>query len=162
MKMNIKRTLMAFVAVATLAFGACSPDDPKPENNGDNNTENPTDNPSGNSYNNLTSMAGTSWVGIYNDTYQGYPAVITWSLDFTDETNGGLLMELNVAGQDQTPSDLAFTYTFSGNNGTITIGNLGSTTFTYDPTAATITMSLGLRTEDGGQLGGSTVFHPRN
>lgn len=63
------------------------------------------------------SLGGTSWVGVYNDTFQGYDAKLIWSLDFTSETEGEFFLELTVAGQSQGNHTVPFTYTFDGTNG---------------------------------------------
>lgn len=150
MKKMFKTLMMAFVAVAAIGVTGCSKDDDTSS------TSNPTPT------NNTIDLKGTSWVGVYNDTYQNYPAVLTWSLDFTSDTEGELLFELTVAGQQQGNYDVPFTWTFDGTNGTMNAGQMGASQFTYDAATNTIKMMMMVEVEgDGAQLGGMTTFYPR-
>lgn len=145
----MKNMMIALMAMTTISLASCGKDD-------DNKTP---DNPGQGGQ--LTSLTGTSWVGIYDDTYQGYPAEITYSLDFTSETAGSLLVELSVNGNDQNPQEVSFTYTYSDNVALCNISGVGQFTATYHPESNTITASVALGTEDGGSLGGPTTFYPR-
>ena len=150
MKKMFKTLMMAFVAIAAIGVTGCSEDDDTSS------TSNPTPT------NNTIDLKGTSWVGVYNDTYQNYPAVLTWSLDFTSDTEGELLFELTVAGQQQGNYDVPFTWTFDGTNGTMNAGQMGASQFTYDAATNTIKMMMMVEVEgDGAQLGGMTTFYPR-
>ena len=142
MKKMFKTLMMAFVAIAAIGVTGCSKDDDTSS------TSNPTPT------NNTIDLKGTSWVGVYNDTYQNYPAVLTWSLDFTSDTEGELLFELTVAGQQQGNYDVPFTWTFDGTNGTMNAGQMGASQFTYDAATNTIKMMMMVEVEgDGAQLG---------
>ncbi|MBR1550628.1 MAG: hypothetical protein IJ634_08345 [Bacteroidales bacterium] len=149
MKKVMKNMMIALMAITTISLASCGKDDDK------------TDNPGQGGGNLSTSLSGTSWVGIYDDTYQGYPAEITYSLDFTSESEGSLLIELSVAGQDQNPQEVQFTYTYSDNVAMCTIPNAGVFSATYHPENNTVTASVALGTEDGGSMGGPTTFYPR-
>ncbi|MBR1835503.1 MAG: hypothetical protein IJ785_08390 [Bacteroidales bacterium] len=150
MSKTIRNLMMALMTVTTVAFVSCKKEEVTPSNpdTGGDNTE-------------LTTLKGTSWVGIYDDSYQGYPAELTYSLDFTSETEGSLMVELKVNGVDQTPQTVNFTYTFSDNVAMCTIPNVGPFSVTYDPQTNTMTASIALSTEDGGAIGGATTFYPR-
>ena len=90
------------------------------------------------------SLAGTSWVGTYDDNYRGYPATLTWSLDFLTDSTGILHVDLVIAAQPQASVDDAFTYTFDGESGTITTTDEDGTTtvpFTYNKKENTIVIS---------------------
>lgn len=149
MKKLFKTLMMAIMATAAMGLTSCSKDDDT--------SSNPTP-----SNNDPIELKGTSWVGVYNDTYQNYPAVLTWSLDFTSDTEGELLFELTVAGQQQGHYDVPFTWTFDGTTGTLDAGQMGAPQFTYDAATNTITMMMMVEVEgDGATLGGMTTFYPR-
>lgn len=155
MKKTFKTILASFIAIACLSLAGCEEDNPTPAQNNNGNNGN-------NNNNNPIELAGTAWVGKYNDTYQGYPAKLTWSLDFADETSGEFFFELNVAGQDQGNYTIPFTYTFDGHEGQLDAGQMGVSTFTYDASKNTITMTLIVEVEgDGATLGGVTTFYLR-
>lgn len=107
-------------------------------------------------------LTGTSWVGVFNDTYQNYAAVLRWSLDFVSETEGELFFELTVAGQQQGSYNVPFEWTFDGVSGVMNAGEMGATEFKYDSVTNTITMNLMVEVEqDGAAMGGMTTFYPR-
>ena len=86
------------------------------------------------------SLAGTSWVGTYDDNYRGYPATLTWSIDFLTDSTGTLHLDIVIAASPQPSVDDNFTYTFDGRE-ICTYGseNMGdSSLFTYDSTTHTI------------------------
>lgn len=56
----------AFFTAAFLLLAACAKEEPAPTPQAE-----PT--PS-------VSLAGTTWVGTYDDTFQGYPTTLTWTL----------------------------------------------------------------------------------
>jgi hypothetical protein len=153
MKKTLKTFLVALMALSAACFTSCEKDKPEPANNGNNSNGNNQQ---------TVELAGTSWVGKYNDNYQGYPAKLTWSLDFADETTGEFFFELVVAGQEQANQTIAFTYTFDGREGTMNAGEMGTSNFSYDPATNTITMNLMVEvSNDGSTLGGLTTFYPR-
>lgn len=158
MKKAIKTILVAFMALTAACFTGCEKDNPTPANNGNGNNGNGNNNNGGQT----VELNGTSWVGKYNDTYQGYQAKITWSLDFNSETEGEFYFELVVAGQPQADQTIPFTYTFDGREGVISAGGMGTSNFTYNPDNNTITMNLMVEvSNDGSTLGGVTIFYPR-
>jgi hypothetical protein len=107
------------------------------------------------------SLAGTSWVGTYDDNYRGYPATLTWSIDFLTDSTGTLHLDIVIAASPQPSVDDNFTYTFDGRE-ICTYGseNMGdSSLFTYDSTTHTI--STNMFVGDGNvTLGGYTVLYP--
>lgn len=150
MKKAIKSLLVAIVALATVSLTSCEGEPPV--------TPTPGPNPG----TETVDLTGTSWVGVYNDTYQNYPAVMTWSLDFTTATEGELFFELTVAGQRQNSVTVPFTWTFDGVNGVMDAGPMGGAPFTYDAQTNTIQMNMMVEVEgDGATLGGMTTFYPR-
>ncbi|MBR1835149.1 MAG: hypothetical protein IJ785_06555 [Bacteroidales bacterium] len=158
MKTFSKRVILLFVAVAITSLAGCKKDPvEKPVVPNGNDTTPTTE---------TVSLVGTSWVGVVNDYYEQdgnrYPAEMTWSLDFTNETEGELFFELVVANRPQPSSTVAFTYTFDGHEGVMNAGQMGSTPFVYDSEAQTITATLNVRVQGSNvTMGGLTVFHPR-
>ena len=105
---------IAFITIAAfLLFAACKKE-PTPE---------PQPQP-GTTTN--ISLAGTSWVGTYDDNYRGYPATLTWSIDFLTDSTGTLHLDIVIAASPQPSVDDNFTYTFATNmfvgDGNITLG----------------------------------------
>ena len=107
------------------------------------------------------SLAGTTWVGSYDDNYRGYPATLMWSIDFLTDSTGALHLDIVIAASPQPSFDDNFTYTFDGRE-ICTYGseNMGdSSLFTYDSTTHTI--STNMFVGDGNvTLGGYTVLYP--
>jgi hypothetical protein len=60
------------------------------------------------------SLAGTTWVGSYDDNYRGYPATLMWSIDFLTDSTGTLHLDIVIAANPQPSIDDNFTYTFDG------------------------------------------------
>lgn len=139
----------AFITMAALLFAACQKEEPVP-------TPQPQPDPTP-----TASLAGTSWVGTYNDNYRGYPATLTWSLDFLTDSTGTLHFELVIAAQPQPSMDNSFRYVLDGTEATLYSSNMSEPGhFTYDSVAHTITMHL--QVGDGNvTLGGETVFYPQ-
>ncbi len=107
------------------------------------------------------SLAGTSWVGSYDDNYQGYPATLMWSIDFLTDSTCILHCDAVIAAQPQPSFDDALSYTFDGTEGTSYHENTPeSFYFTYDSTNRTIKWEL-LLTDGRDTLGGVTVFYPQ-
>lgn len=109
----------------------------------------------------MTSLAGTTWVGTYDDNYQGFPATLTWTLELLTDSTGSLHFDLVIAAQPQPSLDNVFTYTFDGTNGTLHSDNMSEPGhFVYDSIRRTITMTL--QVGDGNvTLGGETAFYPQ-
>lgn len=137
----------ALVAAAFLLFAACSKDEPEPQPENRQQTSN--------------ALTATSWVGTANDIYQGYPVMLTCSLDFLTDSTGELYLEAVFAANLQNPLTLPFRYTLVGSSGTITSDGFSEPLlFEYDSAARTLTMEL-LIGDGTTLLGGVTVFHPR-
>ena len=104
------------------------------------------------------SLAGTTWVGSYDDNYRGFPATLMWSIDFLTDSTGTLHLDIVIAASPQPSFDDNFTYTFDGRE-ICTYGseNMGdSSLFTYDSTTHTIssrTATDGKRHTDACGLG---------
>lgn len=156
MKKTCKQVLLTFVALATIGLVGCKKDpvvDPVTPEEPGTTTE-------------TVSLAGTAWVGVYNDQYTQngvtYPATLTWSLDFINDSVGELFLELVVGGAPQNGVNVPFTYTFDGHDGMLNAGEVGMSPIVYDSAANTITATLnvGVEGSDAG-LGGVTVFYPR-
>jgi len=159
MKKVCKQMFMTFMALATIGLAGCKKDPiEEPVNPGGQDTTPQVE---------QVSLAGTSWVGVFNDQYtqdgQSYPAVLTWSLDFNNDTTGELFFELVVAGMNQASVNIPFTYTFDGHEGLLNAGaEIGVSQFVYDSAANTITAMLMVGVEGTDEsLGGNTVFYPR-
>ena len=107
------------------------------------------------------SLTETSWVGSYSYTYQGYPATVTWNLDFNTDSAGELFLEQTVAATPQPSVSLAFGYTFDGSSGTIACEEFADTLgFEYDSALRTIAMELYVG--DGRNIYGGVIrFYPR-
>lgn len=136
---------IAFVLLAALLVAAC-----------EKNESVPIHDPS------AISLAGSSWLGHYDDTLWGYPTEIDWSLDFNTDSTAELFLEFSVGNQPQQPYTFSFSYSFDGSHG-ITQSNqiVEDEIFDYHPEDTTITMSLYLDVNEGeARLGGLTTFHP--
>ena len=136
------KQITLIITMAVLLFAACKKEPtPEPQPQPDTTTN--------------ISLAGTSWVGTYDDNYRGYPATLTWSIDFLTDSTGTLHLDMVIAAQPQASIDDTFTYTFDGSYGE----NTGGTQFTYD--SITHTISTELFVGDGNiTLGGYTVLYP--
>ncbi len=107
------------------------------------------------------SLAGTTWVGSYDDNYRGYPATLMWSIDFLTDSTCTLHFDGVIAAQPQPSYDCDFIYTLDGTEGTAYSDNSTEPVyFTYDSTNRTITWEL-LLTDGRDTLGGVTVFYPQ-
>ena len=146
---------IAFAMMAALLFVACQTEEPVPT---------PTPGPGPDPTPTVT-LAGTSWVGSFDDTYtyygQEYPATLTWTFDFLTDSTGELLLEVVIAGTEQPSMTSLFSYSFDGSEGWIYDEAFSEPySFDYDSAANTLTMELYI--SDGStSLGGTTVFHPR-
>ena len=135
----------AFFTAAFLLLAACSKEESTPT---------PQAEPAAS-----VSLAGTTWVGSYDDNYQTFPATLTWTLELLTDSTGILHFGLVIAAQPQPSLDNAFTYTFDGTNGALYSDNMSEPGhFMYDSIRRTITMTL--QVGDGSvALGGETEFH---
>ena len=107
----------------------------------------------------VVSLAETSWVGTYNDSYRGYPATLTWTLDFLSDSTGTLHLNLVIATSPQPSMDIAFRYKFDGTEGVAYDDNLSEPGhFQYDSVSHTITWDLQVG-DQFDALGGPTVFY---
>lgn len=115
-------------------------------------------------------LAGTTWTYTISETetgeIEGMPMEITvngtFTLKFTDQTNGELTMEMslimggmNLGNQSETQ---AFTYTFDGTNGTMTADGVPQN-FTYNKEDNTITMTMSGVDETGETITETMVFN---
>lgn len=140
---------ITLITVAVLILAACQKEVPAPE------PQPQLDIAS------TTSLAGTSWAGSFDDSYHGYPATITGSIDFLTDSTGTIHFELVIAAQSQPSMDVNFTYTFDGREGTYIGDNMSdSSHFTYNATNRTITMEL-MVGDGSATLGGTTVLYPQ-
>ena len=107
------------------------------------------------------SLAGTSWVGTYDDNYMGYPATLIWNLEFLTDSTGTLHLDIVIAATPQPSVDDNFTYIFDGTE-ICTYGSENmsdSSLLTYD--SITHTISTEMFVGDGNiTLGGFTVLYP--
>lgn len=113
----------------------------------------------------------TSWQGVYEGTVVhpqagNVPCILTWTLDFVDETNVSIMLDMVTGGQPQQPQEMACTYTYDGRHGEIIYVEEGETQtdpFEVDPVNRTLTvdfrMVTGFSRERPQQVGGVTVFH---
>ena len=108
----------------------------------------------------VPSLAGTAWVGMLTDTFQGYPMTITYNLDFADDSTGSLYVELLVNGITN-PVDLTFHYTFDGDSGLLE-GDDWNADFAYHAEGPTITSYIYMIEDQyGDTLGGEVTLYPR-
>lgn len=159
----MKRTLLTlFFAVAAMVFVSCGKDDDTTATGqGGTTPEMPT----------TYDLVHTSWQGTYAGTVQHpqageLPCILVWNLDFVDETNVSIMLEMTTGGQAQQPQEMSCTYTLDGLNGTIVSieeGETQSDPFVIDPINRTFTVDFRITTgfsqEDPQVVGGPTVFH---
>lgn len=113
----------------------------------------------------------TSWQGSYTGTVVhpqagNLPCSLTWTLDFVDESNVSILLEMSTDGQAQDPKELSCTYTYDGLHGELVSEEDGESQrdpFDVDPINRTLTLDLRITTgfsqERPQVVGGPTVFH---
>lgn len=116
-------------------------------------------------------IVGTSWQGVYNGTVQHpqagtLPCILTWTVDFVDQSNVSVMLEMVTGGQPQQPQDMVCTYTYDGLRGEIISleeGEEQRDPFEVDPVNRTFTIDFRITTgfsqENPQVVGGPTVFH---
>jgi len=116
-------------------------------------------------------MVHTSWKGVYSGYVQHpqagpVPCELTWTLDFVDESNVSILLEMTTGGQAQQPQEMSCSYSFSGLTGELISmedGEEQRDSFTVDPVNRTFTVNLAVYTgfsqEEPQMAGGPTTFH---
>ena len=140
---------ITFITLAVMLFAACQKE-PTPE-------PQPQPDPTP-----TVSLAGTSWVGTYDDNYLGYPTTLTWSIDFLTDSTGSLHLDMVIAAQTLPSFDDAFTYTLDETECTAYFNSQPEPVyFSYDSTHHTITWELIIiEGNTNATLGGATVFYP--
>ena len=156
-----KLLLLTLTAVAAIAFSSC---EKEPADN----------NPAGPSTPDIPTtmdIVRTSWQGVYSGTVEHpqagtLPCVLTWTIDFVDESNVSILLETVTGGQPQQPQEMACTYTYDGHKGEIISeedGEVQRDPFEIDPVNHTFTIDLRITTgfsqENPQVVGGLTTFH---
>ena len=157
-----KLFITTIIFAVVLTFGGC-----KKENN----------HPSGGSVDPGTEIPATldivhtSWQGIYNGTVQHpqagtLPCVLTWTVDFVDDHNVSIMLEIVTGGQVQRPQEMSCTYTYDGLRGEIISeeeGEVQRDPFEVDPVNRTFTIDFrvttGFSQENPQIVGGPTTFH---
>lgn len=113
----------------------------------------------------------TSWRGEYNGTVQHpqagpLPCELVWTMDFVDENNVSIMLEMTTGGQSQEPQEMTAQYTFDGQKGEVIYVEEGETQkdpFVVDPVNRTLTIDFRITTgfsqENPQVVGGPTTFH---
>ena len=113
----------------------------------------------------------TTWQGVYNGTIQHpqagtLPCVLTWTLDFVDDSHVSIMLEMVTGGQAQQPQEMSCTYSFDGIRGEIVSeeeGEVQRDPFEVDPVNRTFTIDFRITTgfsqEEPQIVGGLTTFH---
>ena len=158
MKKSFK-ILSSFVLLASLlCFAACEKDDEK---------ENPGINEA------YATLEGTSWEGTYvttiNSGYGSNPFNITWTLDFNENSEGFVMLDLDSPAIDHTTVEGDLTYTYDGKSGgvlryAILDNDKIEVNYTVDAINRTLTAELTFeaRHEENGPFftyGGKTTLH---
>ena len=97
-----KLLLLTLTAVAAIAFSSCE-------------KEPAANNPAGPATPDIPTtmdIVRTSWQGVYSGTVVHpqagtLPCVLTWTIDFVDESNVSILLETVTGGQPQQPQEMA-------------------------------------------------------
>lgn len=113
----------------------------------------------------------TSWKGVYEDVVQHpqagqLPCILNWTMDFLDDSNVSIMLEMSVGGQTQSPQEMNVKYTFDGRHGEL-IYEEGDESqrdaFEVDPINRTLTIDFRITTgfsqENPQVVGGPTTFH---
>lgn len=154
----MKRTLLILImAFATLLYAGC---EKEPAPAGNTTPEEPT----------TLDILHTSWQGVYNGTVQhpqagAVPCVLTWTIDFVDESKASIMLEMVTGGQPQQPQEMTCSYTYDGRHGTLISmeeGETQSDPFEVDPINRSFTIDLRITTgfsqENPQVVGGPTTF----
>ncbi len=153
--------LLSLMAVAVIAFASCGKEPAANNPAGPDSPEVPQ----------AMDIVHTSWQGVYSGTVVHpqagtLPCVLTWTMDFVDETNVSILLEVVTGGQAQQPQEMACTYTYDGRRGEIVSeedGEVQRDPFEIDPVNRTFTIDLRITTgfsqENPQVVGGLTTFH---
>ena len=158
----MKKILFAIAIAAVFAMTGCSKEETNNENGGS---------ATGGEVPATMDILHTTWQGVYNGTVEHPQAgtlscILTWTLDFIDESNVSIMLEMAIDGQEQQPQDLDCTYTYDGLHGELISVEEGveqRDTFDVDPVNRTFTIDLRITTgfsqEEPQVVGGPTVFH---
>lgn len=156
-----KLFLLIWMALVAISFSSCE-------------KEPAVDNPAGPDSPNIPAtmdIVRTSWQGVYSGTVIHPQAgelacVLTWTIDFVDETNVSILLEMVTGGQAQQPREMSCTYTYDGHQGEIVSeegGEVQCDPFVVDPVNRTFTIDFRITTgfsqEEPQIVGGPTIFH---
>lgn len=155
----MKKLFFMFVmAAAVICLSGCKPEKIKEDDSG---TQIPT----------TMSLVRTSWQGVYEDVVQHpqagtLPCILNWTIDFMDESNVSIMVEMSIDGQSQPLQEATSTYTFDGRQGEfiyVEEGEEQRDTFVVDPVNRTLTVDFrfttGFSQEDPQIVGGLTTFH---
>ena len=153
-----KLFLTMMMAAAVVCLPGCTDDDPTTEEPG---TQIPA----------TMELVRTSWQGVYEDVVQHpqageLPCILNWTMDFIDESNVSIMLEMSIDGQAQPSQEAMATYTFDGQQGDFVYVEEGEEQrdpFVVDPVNRTLTVDFRLTTgfsqEDPQIVGGLTTFH---
>lgn len=156
-----KFLLLIAMAFATISFSSCEKEP----------AANNPDNPGTPDVPTTLDIVRTSWQGVYSGTVVHpqagtLPCGLTWTVDFVDETNVSILLEMVTGGQTQQPQEMTCTYTYDGHKGEIISeedGEVQRDPFEIDPVNRTFTIDLRITTgfsqENPQVVGGLTTFH---
>lgn len=156
-----KLLLLTMMTIAVIAFSSCEKEPAANNPAGPGTPEIPT----------TMDIVHTSWQGVYSGTVVHpqagtIPCVLTWTLDFVDETNVSILLEIVTGGQTQQPQEMTCTYTYDGHKGEIISeedGEVQHDVFEIDPVNRTFSIDLRITTgfsqENPQVVGGPTTFH---
>lgn len=158
----MRKILFSLIVVLTaMAMTSCGKEETTPATGGGSQSEIPT------SYD----ILHTSWQGVYSGTVQhpqagSLPCILTWTLDFVDESNVSIMLEMVTGGQAQQPQEMTCTYTYDGLSGEIVSteeGEVQRDPFVVDPVNRTFTIDFrvttGFSQEEPQVVGGPTTFH---
>ena len=142
---------IAFITMAALLlFAACQKEEIKPAP-----APQPQAEPTA-----TVSLAGTTWVGTYDDNFRDYPVTLTWTFEFLTDSTLTLYFDCVIAAQPQRSFDVDLVYTFDGTEGAGYSSFTDSISFLYDSSDNTIICGLAV-TDGTVTLGGVTVFYPQ-
>ena len=158
----MKKNLFAIAIAAVFTLTGCGKEETSNENGGS---------ATGSEVPATIDILHTTWQGVFNGTVEHpqagtLPCILTWTLDFIDESNVSIMLEMSINGQAQQPQDLDCTYTYDGLHGELISeedGVVQRDAFDVDPVNRTFTIDLRITTgfsqEEPQVVGGPTVFH---